>query len=150
MPTEAAGNIREGWSYGWEEQFMRKSIQVITMPWSCFSDPILYFYYKHCSLIISLLERLVFCQLIALTGKDRFKALWTQLKFWIRTVKVPCFWWCPLSNPKFGRWPGAPCPAWTGSWWISSAHGWVVLSLSHRCWDSGTQRLMKRKGSEMA
>lgn len=52
---------------------MRKSIQVITMPWSCFSDHTVYCSYKHCSLIINLFEKLVFYQLIVFDRQEQIQ-----------------------------------------------------------------------------
>lgn len=81
---------------------MRKTIQVITMPWSCFSDHIVYFYYKHCRLFLlqtlSSLKGLSFIGLLLLTGKGRFKTLWIPLKFQIRIVKIPLRPWETLFN----------------------------------------------------
>lgn len=43
------------------------------MPWSCFSDHIVYWSYKHCSLIINLLEKVVFYQLIAFDRQEQIQ-----------------------------------------------------------------------------
>lgn len=153
MPTEAAGNIREGWS-GWEgmaheEEYSGNyhALVMLFRPYCLFFIQTLQFNYQPLWKTW-LLSAYCFWQ----ARIDSWLCGYNWNLLWIRTAKAPLRPWetqllvspgslylmmPSVKQPQSGKvnWDSLPSLAsFLAAWWISRTHGWVMLCLSHRCW----------------